>query len=347
MAFTRGFDPQEALDLLALSGISENPATTDVPNPPPGWSLIFSSPVIGPFDNLWQLWKQDRTGRFAVVLRGTVPKAGSVIEDLISVMIAGKGTIAVGAESANYQFADEPQAGVHLGFALGTLLLLKDSANGILTQLKARVPAGGEIYVTGHSQGAAMATLLRSYLQYPNSDRPDGYGYKTYVFAQPKPGNDHYAADFESRFSNSGCGFRITNSLDWVPQVPFTIELLGDINEPNLLSAWFDQSLTLRAMKFTFTSASSVIGTLREHVQEIVLERLDPAIRLLFARGRPLTAVAGSPSLKILPSLNFVNAGSEIALIGTPCSGDECKDGFFEHHAGTYFKLLQAQIPAA
>jgi hypothetical protein len=343
MAFKPGFDPHEALDLLALSGISEKRDTTDVPNPPAGWKLVFSSPVIGPFQNLWQLWQQD-DGRFAVALRGTVPQTGSVFEDLISVMIAGKGTIAVGPEAATYQFAEAPQAGVHLGFVLGTLLLLKDSNDGILARLKALVPAGSEVYVTGHSQGAAMATLLRSYLHYPNPDRPDGYAYKTYVFAQPKPGNDHYAADFESRFSNGGHAFRITNSLDWVPQVPFTIELLGDIDQPNLLSAWFDKSLALRALKFAFTTASGAIGTLRDHVAEHALERLDPAARLLFARGRALTAVTGNLSLEILPTLNFVNAGSEIALIGTPCQGDECKDGFFEHHAGTYYKLLQAQV---
>ncbi len=37
-----------------------------------------------------------------------------------------------------------------------------------------------------------MATLLRSYFAY-GSDAPKdkNYAYKTHVFAQPKPGNDH------------------------------------------------------------------------------------------------------------------------------------------------------------
>lgn len=347
MAFAPGFDLQEALDLLALSGISENPDTRDVPNPVPGWSCVFPSPVIGPFDNLWQLWKQEGTGRFAVVLRGTVPEAGSVIEDLISVMIVAKGTIAIGAETASYQFADVPQAGVHLGFALGTLLLLKDSTSGVLAQLKARVPAGSEIYVTGHSQGAAMATLLRSYLQYPNSDRPDGYSYKTYVFAQPKPGNDHYAADFGNRFSNAGFAFRVTNSLDWVPQVPFTIELPDDIDEPNPLSAWFTDSIGLRIIKAGFSVVGKASAEVRDLLARHVLARQDPTVRQLLARDRAVTELKGTLSLPVMSSLNFVNAGSEVALIGTPCAGDECKDGFFEHHAGTYYKLLKAQIPTA
>ena len=344
MAFVSGFDPKEALDLLALSGIAEKPETQEVPNPPNGWKCLFSSPVIGPFENLWQLWQQDG-GRFAVVLRGTVPRPGSVIEDLVSVMVAGQGTIAVGPESAMYQFAEGSTAGVHLGFAIGLLLLLRDTNDGILVRLKALVPSGSEVYITGHSQGAAMATLLRSYFHYPNPDRPEGYTHKTYVYAQPKPGNDHYAADFENHFSNSGLAFRVTNSLDWVRQVPFTIELPGDIDEPNLLSAWFDKSLPLRALKIAFSTVAGGIGTLQGHVAEHVLDRMDPVARMLFARGRPLSEVVGKLSLEILPSLNFVNTGSEIALIGTPCQGDECKDGFFEHHAGTYYKLLQAQIP--
>jgi hypothetical protein len=344
MAFKPGFDPKEALDLLALSGISEKPETTAVPNPPVGWQRLFSSPVIGPFQNLWQLWKQDATGRYAVVLRGTVPQPGSVIEDLISVMVAGKGTISAGQDSATYQFAEESNASIHLGFAVGLLLLLKDPADGILARLKALVPSGSEIYVTGHSQGAAMATLLRSYLHYPNPDRPDGYSYKTYVYAQPKPGNDHYAADFENRFSNDGYAFRITNSLDWVPQVPFTIELPGDIDEPNLLSAWLDKSVPF-LIKTAFSTVRETIGGLQKLVAKHVQEWNDSAVRLLLARGRQPSTVTGSLSLPIVPSLNFVNAGTEIALIGTPCQGDECKDGFFEHHPGTYYKLLQAQVP--
>jgi Lipase (class 3) len=95
-------------------------------------------------------------------------------------------------------------------------LLLKDPKDGILVQLASKVPPGSPICVTEHSQGAAMATLLRSYLAYA-SDAPEdkNYSYKTYVYAQPKPGNDHYAGDFENMFSNSGFAFRVTNSLDW------------------------------------------------------------------------------------------------------------------------------------
>jgi hypothetical protein len=37
--------------------------------------------------------------------------------------------------------------------------------------------------------------------------------------------------------------------------------------------------------------------------------------------------------IPIAPWLNFVNAETEIALIGTPRTGVKCQDIFFEHHS--------------
>ena len=47
-----------------------------------------------------------------------------------------------------------------------------------------------------------------------------------------------------------------------------------------------------------------------------------------------------SPILPLKPSLYYVAAGIVWPLIGAPCEGVECHDGFFEHHATTYYKLL-------
>src|SRR5215468_7253129 len=128
-----------------------------------------------------------------------------------------------------------------------------------------------------------MATLLRSYFAYA-SDAPEekNYSYKTYVYAQPKPGNDHYACDFESRFCNSGFAFRVTNSLDWVPQVPFTLEFLGDINEPNPLSV-------LTTPEFMMKIGSAIhLKAIEKFVDEVShlivgreVERVRPALQKL------------------------------------------------------------------
>jgi len=339
MPFNSGFDLAEALDLLALSAIVEG---GDVPPEPTGWNMIFDSAVIGPFTEKWQLW-ENASGLYAIVLRGTVLDAGSILEDLISFLAPANGRVTVGHVQIDYSFAANSNASVHFGFALGTLFLLKDPTEGILVQLANRVAPGSAVYIAGHSQGAAMATLLRSYLEY-GSDAPDDkkYSYKTYAYAQPKPGNDHYAADFGSKFCNSGLAFRITNSLDWVPQMPFTIELAGDINSPNPLSVLSNPRLAMiiAALKPLFDATHQVIV---DHARQ----RLQPKAATLAQRISPATADQLAPlgfDVAVTPSLNFVNAGTDVSLIGTPCVDAQCQDAFFEHHATTYYALMQAQL---
>jgi hypothetical protein len=46
----------------------------------------------------------------------------------------------------------------------------------------------------------------------------------------------------------------------------------------------------------------------------------------------------------VTPSLNFVNAATDVSLIGAPCVDAQCQDAFFEHHATTYYSLMQAQL---
>ena len=343
MTLAPGFLRVEALDLLAMCANVEGEVAAPIPPTPPGWTLLFDSPVIGAFDEKWQLWRSD-TGAYAIALRGTVMKVGSVLEDLISVLVWAQGHITVGHQSIEFQFAAEPDAGVHLGFALGTLVLLKDPTNGILAQLAQHgVAAGSDVYVTGHSQGAAMATLLRSYFQYA-PDAPPGPSYKTYVFAQPKPGNDHYATDFERQFGNAGLAFRVTNSLDWVPQVPFTLEMIRDVNHPNPLTVLASPSLLLDALMKVMEPLVSEARRIIERHSRPHLQQKATALAQKVAPASVPTPPAPFDA-PFHPSLYFVNAGTEEALIGTPCVGAECHDAFFEHHVTTYYKLLQAQVP--
>jgi hypothetical protein len=344
MPFNSGFDLAEALDLLALSAIVEG--GDDVPSEPAGWNLIFDSAVIGPFTDRWQLWK-NASGFYAIVLRGTVLDAGSILEDLISFLAPANGRVTVGHVQIDYSFAANSNASVHFGFALGTLFLLKDPTEGILVQLANRVSAGSAVYIAGHSQGAAMATLLRSYLEY-GSDAPKDkkYSYKTYAYAQPKPGNDHYAADFGSKFCNSGLAFRISNSLDWVPQMPFTIELPGDINRPNPLSI-----LTNPRLAMITAALKPLFDTVHADIVDHTRQRLQPKAAALAQRvSSPARASQLMPlnfDVAVTPSLNFVNAATDVSLIGTPCVDAQCQDAFFEHHATTYYALMQAQLPVA
>ena len=346
MPLAPGFVLQEALDLLQFSAIVEGDVQSPIPSTPPAnWTLQFTSPVIPPFDNVWQLWKRD-DGVFAISIRGTVFQAGSIAEDVLALMISATGAIKVGATQFPYTFAADPKAGVHLGFAVATLLVAELPLIGILEVLKLNgVGPGSQVYITGHSQGAAMATLLRSYLQYSANAIP-GVSYKTYVYAQPKPGNDHYAADFENRFSNPGLGFRVTNSLDWVPQVPFTLEFLGDINEPNPLSVLTQPEFFIKVAKSIPVRAVSLLVEDASHsIVTRQIERVRPALQeLMTAKAGPAATVFnGAIDVPLMFTFNFLNAGTNFSLMGNPCVGPQCADSFFEHHASTYYGLLQAQ----
>lgn len=138
----------------------------------------------------------------------------------------------------------------------------------------------------------------------------------------------------------------MTNSLDWVPQVPFTIQIASDINTPNPLSA-----LTMLS--------SMILTTLTgfgNEARRIIVERVRSRLQLKAAVLAQVVAPGALPvvvpelltahgfDVPIAPSLNFVNVATQIALIGTPCVGDECQDIFFEHHTATYYALLKAQM---
>ncbi len=91
---------------------------------------MFDSPVLGAFDNKWQLWRNATEKQYAVVIRGTVGEPRSVVEDLLAVMIPASGELHVGAGKLPYRLAADPKAAVHLGFALGMAALLFDKNSG-------------------------------------------------------------------------------------------------------------------------------------------------------------------------------------------------------------------------
>jgi hypothetical protein len=343
MTFNPGFNNTEAESLISLLAHLEGapPPPLDVPPLPVNWTLIYDSPVIGVFDNKWQLYQYTDSGvtQYAVLIRGTVDSPGSIIDDLLAVMIPASGSITVDSIALSYKLAADPLAGVHLGFALAALILLYDPESGILLKLLENVPIKSDVFVAGHSQGAAIATIVRSYLNYSDFQIGAGYDYKTYLFSQPKPGNDHYGNDYEFVASQSGLGFTLTNTQDWVPQVPFTFELPGDMNTPNPLSVLLSSHLSLDLI-------DGVLSRLKEHTAVSQIAKYQPQAQALAdalkAQNLKETATASvSWNIPILHTFNFMNCGSPIILQGVPgvnpCKAD---DYFWQHHAAMYYDLI-------
>jgi hypothetical protein len=202
MAFTPDFEIAEAQAMMAMCGWLEGapPPPMAQMNFPDDWVSLYQSPQLGIFDNVWQILHNPKSNpqRYAILIRGTVDASGSIVDDLLSVMIAASGTVL----GHPYRFANDPQAGVHLGFALAALVVLWDPTDGILARMAQLCPKGSEVYIAGHSQGASIATLILSFLSNLPPGQSLGHAYKTYVFALPKPGNSHYASEYNASFAN-------------------------------------------------------------------------------------------------------------------------------------------------
>jgi hypothetical protein len=168
---------------------------------------------FGRFDNAWEMWSKDNT--YIICVRGTVmANRESLIEDIIVDTVPAT------------SFTDLPHAQVHKGFFEGTMNLLKDKHNGILKYMNT-IPAGSTVIIAGHSQGAAMGVLIHAYLHKHYRDK---YKFKSYVFAQPKVGNNQFSLAFSMSNPDS---WVFNNTLDIVPKVPLTIEKVADIEENN------------------------------------------------------------------------------------------------------------------
>jgi len=136
------------------------------------------------------------------------------------------------SEEFTYNLATNPKAGVHVGWLLG----LADLSKTILPKIYwlNQVKGIKNFIIMGHSQGAAIACLLRSYLGDLQSKQLLGNDitFKTYCSAAPKTGNLYYAYDFDF-ITRNGWAFTVVNAADWVPETLFSVQTLTDFNPVN------------------------------------------------------------------------------------------------------------------
>lgn len=226
-----GFDKREFKEMVLISArtTADSAYANKFPEPQ-HFKMIYQSQPIG-LDNLWDLWVSD-TKVAVISIRGTTQKTESWLANLYAAMVPARGILQInGSDTFSYNLAADPDAAVHVGWLLSTAYLSKE----IVPKVQDLYGQGyKDMLITGHSQGGGISYLLTSYLYQLQEEGtiPEDIRFKTYCAAAPKPGNLYYAYDYEAK-TQGGWAFNVVNRVDWVPEVPMSIQTLKDFNAVN------------------------------------------------------------------------------------------------------------------
>ena len=335
------------------------PANAPDPNNP-------ESNGFGPFNNAWLLLRSEiDPSQYAIAIRGTVGETRSIIADaLITTTSVLSGIKLREGRLLPITFAATPKAEIHLGFAYAAFTMLFEKERGILRRLRdEKLPDNAKLFITGHSQGAAIATLVHSFLYYAITDPADRYKLnlqlkqstntgvqlKSYLFAQPKPGNLQYAEDF-ARIAKD-LSYAINNDLDPVPQVPLSLQVPSEV----VAGVAYENRGKGRLVDRLVFDEIQAITDFNQRIRNIVAQRGNDNVARRFDEKKmnlDLQYFEGEKSPVPVPatSLNYVLAGQLIPLFGLEKGGDlypigSAADILLHHHATSYRKLLQKQVP--
>ena len=226
------FDAREYIDVLHLEWAHQDSTSKYKPSSlPPNYKRIYRSPELG-LNNKFDIWLRDDS--VGVICIRYTSGGLSWLENFYSGLIKANGTMHLNdSTSFSYKFSNDEKALVHHGWTIGLGYLMPLMTQKINEYYKQGIK---EFIIVGHSQGAAMAFLTRSYLEYaPENTVPKDITYKLYCSAAPKPGNLFYAYDFDF-ITRNGWAYRIVNAADWVPATPFTIQNISDLDPLNPFS---------------------------------------------------------------------------------------------------------------
>lgn len=336
-----GFDPAEFVQILHLSsGRVDTFKAKDHTRIYGNYHLVYTSPVVG-MENCWYLWLRNDEKEMVISLRGTTGSASSWLENFYAAMIPAVGTLKISDSNVfDYKFSNNPRAMVHVGWAVGIGSLMPTIEQKIHEYYKKGIK---QVIITGHSQGAALAFLLRSYIYYQQQANmlPKDLVIKTYCSAAPKPGNQYYAYDYEF-ITRDGWGYTVVNAADWVPEVPFAIQTVNDFNELNPFT---------HAKKFLRKQKKFLLRLYLTHA----FNQLDkPSRKAERHFEKYLGRRAGSFAKKYMPqyhppayahSFNYVRAGSPIILQPDDeyynYFPNNTTNIFMHHHHDAYFYLMK------
>ncbi len=236
---TAGFDAQEARNLIQICnsfGYLELYGSDEaiIPN---DYSKTYTSPEYG-MDNKFQVYVNRSKTKAVIHFRGSTAQKSSWLENIYSSLIPAKDTIFKGETAFPYTCAESADAAVHAGYMLGLTYFIDDVLKQIQNLNKQGIYT---IYITGHSQGGALAQITRAYLQFlPKSKLNPKNSFKVYAFANPMVGNKAFAQEYQRRFADPGYSFLLHNPEDMVPKMPVSYND-STFWTSNLKTALFDR----------------------------------------------------------------------------------------------------------
>ncbi|PSL28473.1 lipase family protein [Dyadobacter jiangsuensis] len=230
-----GFDKAEYQELVYAHALlydttMSNRQKFKIPRPTQ-YDSVYMSPVMG-LDNRWGLWKSKSSPVGVINLRGTTLNAVGWLENFYAAMVPARGELQISKDyTFKYHLADTPKAAVHIGWLVGAAYLARDIVPRIDSLYKTGVT---DFLIMGHSQGGALSYLMTAHLYslQKQGTLPKDIRFKTYASAAPKVGNTYFAYEYE-HLVDGGWGYNVVNSADWVPEVPFSVQILSDFNNTN------------------------------------------------------------------------------------------------------------------
>ena len=336
-----GFDKAEYIELLKVSAqFGDSTYVSSFPKPQ-GHKLVYRSPVIG-LDNRWDLWT-DGKDVAVISIRGTTANSVSWLANFYAAMVPAKGEIQLSeTEKFQYDLATNPNAAVHVGWLVSTGFLVKDMMPKIDSCYRAGIK---DILIMGHSQGGGIAYLLTAYLknQQKQAKIPADIQIKTYCSAGPKPGNLYFAYEYEASMQN-GWAYNVVNSADWVPEVPFTIQTINDVNSTNPFSGApamiSKQALPKRiVLKYVYNKLSKPALKAQRNYQKFLGQLASKTVQ---------KNLNGYVAPQYYESSDYVRTGTTIVLLADSAYFNqypESKDKIFTHHFHPPYLNLAMKLP--
>lgn len=235
MAHKPGFDWNEYETMLRFSVKNYYPSQSTVFESLEDHELWYDA-IPGPLFNKFQIYVAPDHSYAILTFRGTSAEEGSWLENLYSAMVPAKGSIQINKTThVDYQFAEDERAAVHAGWTVGFTTIMPQLHEQLRKLKKENIEY---LYITGHSQGGALAHLCTAWLHY--QEEYQFFKVKTYASASPKPGNYYFNVDYHVH-TQQGTSFNVLNSEDWVPQTFLSIQSIHDLNERNIFAYFKEQ----------------------------------------------------------------------------------------------------------